>query len=354
MNTNKREHISLRSTPSIIPISLPGNNADFEAKLARCRTEYFESACQSVWSGLGLLALRQPGQAFLLLMQSAEVALKGVIQDILNRGIAEVGRRNTNVLRGAASKNADVSEAMLKPLLGENGGFRKSFEFVNQNLGFLENFTSCYGDLYSSRNRVAHSGALEKFDARYVEDILTKILPLIEELFEDYLDAKLTDRIDSKVIREALVARKFMSGEERSFSDWRVGLTTFQRAYFAATNVNDIAHCEFNPWDNDEDHTRRRFDESLMSQMGDCLLNDDSETPECRICSGECFVSVNLPRGEYAFEEMTSASVAALACPACRLYISDDYSDLAEAHFGTICEETVGKESWEAFVKSLD
>lgn len=100
-----------------------------------------------------MLALGQPGQAYLLLMQSAEVALKGIVEDVLRSGISDVGRRNQKLLRTTAEGNPDLSDGVLNDLLGHGGGFKKCFEFVSKNLGIGDAFDNCYIELYQTRNR---------------------------------------------------------------------------------------------------------------------------------------------------------------------------------------------------------
>lgn len=317
---------------------------------------FFRSSTDSIWAGIGLLSLGQVSQSYLLLTQAVEIALKGVLDEIQQCGIAAWAKRNPSLFRDVAARNGQFDPARFSQALKEKtlvGAFREAACILT----FSQEVQCAFDRINRTRNDIAHRGGDPDSMHLYVRDILTAILPMLEELHEQALGVCVSDYLFSTVARELIVAGRFLSGRDWHAEDWQIALLPFKLAYAKRERLVDVARGLSHADDNSDDDTdylpasNARPPQWMESFHILGPRTDYDIHTSCRICQERCFVEFQSAPSKS--EGQLSFRVNAVACPHCHLGLTPAYSDLAQIHYGPISKNSLGMENWNVLLRKL-
>jgi hypothetical protein len=310
------------------------------------RSPLFNSAAESLDAAVGLLVLDQVSQAYLLFAQALEVTLKGVLDEVRELGFEAWLRQNPGPWPNRPER-CPLHPWQLKETIKEKT-FPKAFQEVAELGLFSESARRAFEPIPGTRNRIAHSGGEDERCHIYVQDILTRILPLLDELYRAH-GLHLADLLLHCVARELLVAGRFLRRRRDGAKSWAMALRPVTAAYFHRINIEHGAPADFDPFGygwGDRFDMNHEWEKVVAGSLKGNVL--DRERTRCHICGERCFVATDGELRTLDSEEFFR--VASLACPYCHLRIPEEYSDLAELHYGRITEESLGAEQW-AFLR---
>lgn len=339
MSKNK---LSILNPPETLPDIHHSGKPCFDFS-ALSRSPRFGSAAESIWSGLGLLSLGQYGQAYLLLMQATEVALRAVVDEMKLEGTSKLFKRRPEWIRNAQQNNLDLTDGTLHRLV-EDEGFYKLYGFVSGILD-LSRFKDQYQRLYQVRNDVVHDGSKAVDEKTYVQYTLNHVLPLLETIYSQALDWDFESITSTTCLRELIVARKYLSTIEKlSVEQCRAALYPFRHTYKLLTDSHHVGHEVNEEWFEDNP-VAKEFAEAI-GKFHFTWPNDRLYT-HCLICFDECIVATEEP--EYDDDDKVVSEevyVVAVGCPNCRLFIPNKYAELANLHYGPLTKERLGSDEW--------
>jgi hypothetical protein len=331
-----------------------GRYFDFKQTTIGRASPLFTSAVESMEAALALLALGQVSQAYLLITQSLEVSLKGMIDEIMQLGLRAWIARNPTLARQRAASGSDFDEAELKGIVKDRtliAAFRESSAFVK----FPEPAKSSIYKINDWRNEIAHRGGEYQRHPHYFQSILSDLLPLLDEFYRQAMSLNICDLIHHDLARELIVAARFSRARQVGQKDLAAVLAMVRAAYFHKHDFAAGTPFEFSPrGERSDDWDYLRWEESLERRLVQStrgiLLNEIYLV--CKICNQKCFVASD---GVLKHEEgHPYLDATAVTCPYCHLAISEEYAELARLHFGPIDEKLCGAEDWKKLLADFD
>jgi hypothetical protein len=311
----------------------------------------FRSAIESIDAGVSLLALGQPSQAFMLLVQAAEVSLKGILDEINLSGTRKWTADNPVLVRTLAKSGQSVDHSLLRKIVTEKT-FIATFREVHARISFSDQVVSGYEAVNATRNRIAHQGGECEHANLYLGQILDCILPILDEFYTKLLGMPISSFICHHVARELIVANRYLRSHGQDIEAWAVALRPMAAAYFSRRIIEHGAPLDFDPhgfgWDERFDMNFEWEKKVAGSLKGNVL---EAELTYCKICGERCYLATD---GVLKWhQEIPYFDVSSMACAHCHLTVSDEHSDLARLHYGMIDEKLLGHEVWVKMIRDF-
>jgi hypothetical protein len=309
----------------------------------------FRSAIASIDAAVGLLALGQVSQSFLLLTQAAEVSLKAALDEINHLGLAAWAAHNPVLFRNRSGDALPFDESRLREsVTGKH--FLQVFREVSAFIEFSEAVNSSCDQINRTRNEIAHGGGDPQRARFYLDQMIFKVLPLLDEFYLELMGVGLCDIILHDVARELIVAGRFLRARNGDREGWRMALRPVAAAYFHRRTIDHGAPLESNGLRSGRDLTREHdWERRIAGSLKGNVL--EQETTLCHICGERCYLSTDGVLK--SCDGVPYFRVSAMACTYCNLRIPEEYSDLAMIHYGRVDEHLLGRDNWRRLVRDF-
>lgn len=379
MNTSLRDHcLQLRFNEStyrereLLPLPVSWSNQHFYERISQEQTELYSGALKSLETGLLLLNSRAIGQSHALLTQAIEVTCKAVLDDFKSRGMsawmqAHRGLAQNLPLKPEMPEDRKISEMIerkaLKAVLTETNGFLA----LNDSL--------VHSQFGRTRNEIIHRGPKHEKRHHYLREILTVLLPLLDEMYFKVFRMPISEFIGPGISRELINAARFLLDKDFDPKVTEVALSPFRAAFHGVHQGHDFIGVidEITDdgiiWYNTDQDQQEIVERSCLKHLtgtviGTIFCSNDDFVPDeartlisCKICSGNILIGVemeDLPDACFTNGILPNElPISSLCCQQCHLLLTDKHKDLIRIHFGVFNQELVGESSWQLIEKNL-
>jgi hypothetical protein len=306
----------------------------------------FMSAAESIDAAILLLGFRQVSQAYQLLMQALEVSLKGALDNVRQLGISAWTAQNPTLAPNLLNANPTLLHERLRENLTHKT-LIAAFREVNDFVDFSIHSRNAIERLNGVRNQLAHQGGAAAQAGNYVREVVNDIFPILDELFQKFLNLHLGDFIFHDVTRELIVTARFLKRRPTDVQCWSRTLGLIWCAYIHRRRLGPGP----DPFDwLDEQGLGYELRGAECDRVGDRLrrAGSNSEPLEnvyttCHICGQQCILATD---GELHREGGLHFVITSMACSYCHLFIPEEYADLAAIHYGRVDQALLGAEEW--------